>query len=164
MTAKPLSDRLPPRLYDELRDLASRFLRNERGDHTWSATDLVHELYGRLIGELRSASRALVATTMRRLLVDHARARGRDKRGGGQRPLTLTVVENADATTEIDVLDLDAALDELQQIVPRQAQIVELKFFGGLTTEEIAHTLGISRRSVAGDWAMARIWLERRLR
>jgi RNA polymerase sigma factor (TIGR02999 family) len=161
-------DRLIPVVYDELRRRAAAHLRRERRDHTLRPTDLVHETYLRLC-EQNSAWQnrdqffGVASRLMRRILVDHARARGAAKRGRG---LRVTLVEGlmGPAPSEPDLLDLDAALDELQALDDRQGRLVELRFFGGLTLEEGAEVLGVSRATANREWAMAKAWLFRRLK
>lgn len=157
-------DRLVPIVYEELRRLAHRCMRGERGNHTLQTTALVNEAYLRLAGidGLRRRDRAqffaLAATLMRRVLVDHARQRGRRKRGGG-----LTVVsldESAVAPRPgVDVVALDDALERLAAVDPQQGRVVELRFFAGLSVAETAEALGISPATVKRDWATARLWL-----
>lgn len=151
--------------YAELRGLAGRYLGDEREDHTLSATELVHEACLRLKGleEEPIRFRSLVARAMRRILVDHARRVGRKKRGGGWRRVTLGGLVGEDPDVNVDLLELDDALRELASLQSWQAEIVELKFFGGMTTEAIARRVGVSPRTVEADWAMARAWLRRRL-
>jgi RNA polymerase sigma factor (TIGR02999 family) len=158
-------DRLVALVYDELRTLARRHLNRERPDHTLQTTALVNEVYLRLVGLERMQWRdrahffAMTATLMRRVLVDYARSRQRDKRGGG---LSITSIDGHDAAAEsrsIDVVALDAALSQLADIDARQARIVELRFFGGMTVEETAEALEISPATVKREWASARAWL-----
>jgi RNA polymerase sigma factor (TIGR02999 family) len=163
------ADRLLPLVYDELRALAEHNLRRERPDHTLQATALVHEAYIRLVdsGRIRLRNRAhffaLAAQALRRILVDHARNHNRRKRGGGHGKLSLEVIPELSVETDIDVLALDEALDELKQGEPRYAQIVEMRFFGGMTMEEIAELIGVSLTTVERDWRVARAWLFRKL-
>jgi RNA polymerase sigma factor (TIGR02999 family) len=158
-------DRLVALVYDKLRRLARHHLSRERRDHTLQATALVNEVYLRLAGLERMQWRdrahffAMAATLMRRVLVDHARDRARDKRGGG---LSVTSLDGHDAAgpgSSIDVVALDDALARLARIDGRQASIVELRFFGGLTVEETAAVLDISPATVKREWASARAWL-----
>lgn len=155
-------------VYDQLRDLAAALLRRERAGHTLQPTALVHEAFIRLIDSttVNAADRAhfvaIAAGVMRRVLIDHARAHGAAKRGGGRR-LTLRTGADIAKTPEVDVLDLDDALSRLAQLDERQAKVVELRFFGGLTMDEVATVLGLSKRSVEADWALARAWLHREL-
>lgn len=168
-------ERLYPLVYDELRAVAGRCFRSERAGHTLQPTAVVHEAWMRLVGSDQPAYAnrchflAIAATTMRRVLVDHARARDSRKRGGDQTRVTLVpgadeAAGAPDPDVDAAVLSLHAALEELALLDERHARIVELRYFGGLTTEEIAEHLGVSERTVRGDWAMARAWLKRRLR
>jgi RNA polymerase sigma-70 factor, ECF subfamily len=157
-------------VYAELRRMAAAQLRNERADHTLQPTALVHEAYVRLLGrsdvawENRAHFFTTAAGTMRRILVDHARARRAQKRDGALERVGLEraplVLDDEDANRLLIVND---ALDQLAQWDERQARVVELKFFGGLTVEEIAEALGISAKTVKRDWALARAWLLTRL-
>lgn len=163
-------NRLMPLVYDELRALAQSYLRSERPDHTLQATALVHEAYVRLVKqeEVQWRNRAhffaVAAQAIRRILVDHARGHQRAKRGGDRQRLLLDENVAAAAERDLDLVALDEALQALSQLHPRQAQIVELRFFGGLSLEEAAEYLKVSPRTVEGDWAMARAWLHRKLR
>lgn len=164
------AEALLPLVYSELREIADRQLRRERGGHTLQATAVVHEAWLRMAGsaELSPQDRAhfvaLAARSIRRVLVDHARTRGRLKRGRGAERLTLSGLEVAAAgTAQIDMLVLNDLLAELAKLSERQAQIVELRFFGGLTMPEISELLGVSLRTVEGDWTVARLWLTRAL-
>jgi RNA polymerase sigma factor (TIGR02999 family) len=164
-------DRLMPLVYDELRALAGRSLRSERSGHTLQATALVHEAYLKLVDQRqvrwqdRAHFFAVAAKLMRRILVDHARRHAAIKRGGGQpgRPL-----DEADAQAQpaplVDWLALDRALDRLAALDDRQARIVELRFFGGLTIEETARVLQVSAATVKDEWSFARGWLYREMR
>jgi RNA polymerase sigma-70 factor (ECF subfamily) len=156
--------RLIPIVYQELRRLAAHYMKPERTSHTLQATALVHEAYLRLAGQKQPDWRdrthffAVASQVMRNLLVDHARARRRLKRGGGcelqlDEALTLAAFENK------EVLALEEALQRLSRIDPRQERIVELRYFGGLSIEEVATVLGISERTVKREWQMARAWL-----
>ncbi|MFG0274645.1 MAG: sigma-70 family RNA polymerase sigma factor [Phycisphaerales bacterium] len=165
---------LLPLVYDELRALAEHFFRNERASHTLQPTALVHEAYMRLVDSdaIEWKSRAqffvIAAKAMRNILVDHARARGRQKRGGGWQELTLDAVERdfnaGDGANTIDMLALDEALERLAKMDERKARLVELRFFAGLSSEDAARLLDISRTTAAEDWRMARAWLHRELR
>ncbi len=163
-------DRLIPIVYEDLRKVAGRRLRSERPGHTLSATALVHETYLRLMGqhpvhlENRSHFFAVASELMRRILVDHARRRGASKRGGGTVRLTLDVAVVEGTPRDLDLVAVDDALSELATLDTRQARIVEMRFFGGLSTEEAAAVLGISRATVERDWSHARAWLYRRLK
>lgn len=156
-------------VYNELRGLAQAYLRRERADHSLAPTALVHEAYLKLIDQrqVRWQNRAhffaIAAHLMRRILVDHARTRGAAKRDGGQR-VSLQDVQAVMNPPEVDVLDLDAALDKLSSLDPRQSELVELRFFGGLTVDEAAAVMGLAPATVDRDWALARAWLFRELR
>jgi len=159
-------DRLVPLVHDELRRLAEQCMRGERPGHTLQPTALVHEAYLRLIGseiawQDRAHFFAVAATTMRRVLVDHARAKGRAKRAG--RPVSLEDSLLVAPDRADDLLVVDDALDRLTQKDPRAARVVELHFFGGLTYEETAEALGISAATVDRDLRFARAWLHREL-
>lgn len=163
-------ERLMPLVYDELRRLASNYLRRERASHTLQPTALVNEAYLKLVDQrhARWQNRAhffgISAQLMRRILVDHARQHQAAKRGGSkQQRLSITSAERVAKQPEIDLLALNEALDELTVIDPQQAQIVELKFFAGLSIEETAEVLGIGHATVERDWKMARAWLRRQL-
>ena len=167
-------DEMMPVVYDELRVLAARHLRSERPGHTLQTTALVHEAYLRLAGQRqpdwknRAYFFGAVATIMRRILVDHARRRVRDKRGGGIEVLALEEVSEPAASTTsqggIDVEALDQALDKLGAVDARQARIVELRYFSGMTVEEVAEVLSVSPGTVKRDWTVARAWLFAELR
>jgi RNA polymerase sigma factor (TIGR02999 family) len=153
-----------------LRQIAARLLQRERPDHTLEPNALVNELYLRLMGtqpldyQDRAHFLAIAAQTMRRILIDHARARTSAKRGGAQHRVSLSVVGGA--TPEVaceDLLALDAALTELESADPRAARVVELRFFGGLREEDVATALGVSAITVKRDWKAARAWLAARL-
>jgi RNA polymerase sigma-70 factor (ECF subfamily) len=164
-------DALMPVVYGELRKIADAYLRRERSGHTLQPTALVHEAWLRLVRqdqpsfEHRTQFFALAAQVMRRILVDHARRQLRQKRGKGELPLELddAIAAPRSAVDAVDALDLDRALTKLQQIDPDQAQLVELRFFGGLTVEETAAALGISPATVKREWALAKGWLFREL-
>jgi RNA polymerase sigma factor (TIGR02999 family) len=156
-------------VYGELRRLARGFLQRERPDHSLPVTALVHDAFLRLIDQRRVHWRnraqflAIAAQLMRRILVDHARAHLAHKRGAGARVPLTDVAANGDAH-DIDVLALDLALEKLSQHYPRQSQLVELRFFGGLTVMETAAVLGVAPITVKRDWALAKAWLFRELR
>ena len=162
-------DELTPLVYDELRRRARHYLRAERANHTLRPTALVHEVYLRLVNlndldwQDRTHFFALAARQMRRILVDSARARKYQKHGGGAVNVTF---DDAFALAERhpDLVALDDALSALTAQDERKAQVVELRFFGGLTNEEIAAELDISTDTVTRDWQMARLWLRRELR
>jgi RNA polymerase sigma-70 factor (ECF subfamily) len=161
-------DRLMPIVYDELRRTAHNHMRRERASHTLQATALVNEVYMRLVGitnvrwQDRAHFFAIAASMMRRILLDAARARAAGKRGGGE--LRITLREDVLASNQAaDLVAIDDALQVLSQVDPRKAQVVELRFFGGLTVEEMAEVLGISPQSVKRDWKLARAWLLKEL-
>jgi RNA polymerase sigma factor (TIGR02999 family) len=163
-------DRLMPLVYTELRALAERSLRHEPSGHTLQGTALVHEAYLKLVDQRqvrwqdRAHFFAVAAQLMRRILVDHARRHGAAKRGRGRPTLPLEEAEVPAAPTPlIDWLALDEALDRLAALDARQARIVELRFFGGLTIEETAEVLQISQATVKNEWSLARAWLYREL-
>lgn len=162
--------RLFPIVYDELRRLAGAALRRERASHTLQPTALVHEAFLRLVDVTSSGLQdrghfiAIAARAMRRVLVDHARSRDALKRGSGEVRLSIDDVDVAAVDTrDIDLVGLDQALLRLAALDERQARIVELRFFGGLTVEETAVLIGSSDRTVKRDWQMARAWLRREL-
>ena len=158
-------DHLTPLLYDDLRRLARDVLAREQPGHTLSATALVHEAYLRLVDQrrVRWENRAhffgAAAHIMRRVLVDHARAKRAAKRGGGSVRSVLDEDAASVETIAEEVLDLDAALSRLGEVDDRKVRIVEMKFFGGMTNQEVAVTLGISDATVERDWKLARAWL-----
>lgn len=160
-------DDLMPVVYDELRRIAGGLLRSERANHTLQPTAVVHEAYSRLCAAESSnmANRAyffgVAATVMRRVLVDHARARGARKRGGGLARVPLTVDVALDRP--VDLVALDDALDALAVIAPDPARVVDLRFFGGLTVEETASYLDVAPITVKRHWKFARAWLFREL-
>jgi RNA polymerase sigma factor (TIGR02999 family) len=162
-------DQLMPLMYDELRRRAAAFIRRERVDHTLQPTALVHEVYLRLVGQERATWHnraqflAISSEMMRRILVDRARARKVAKRSG--RWARVTLVEDAarSAPREVDVLDLDLALKELSAFDPRKARVAELRFFGGLSLEEVGQVLETSLATSMRDWQAARAWLFKRL-
>jgi RNA polymerase sigma factor (TIGR02999 family) len=158
-----------PLIYEELRRLAEQQLRREPDGHTLSPTALVHEAYMRLIDYTRVewANRAhfmaVASTAMRRILVDHARGHRSLKRGGGLRPVSLDDVELGNEDRAELLVAVDEALDRLKAVEPRQAQVVECRFFGGMTEEETAEALGIGLRTAKRDWARAKSWLHREM-
>ncbi|HKR59803.1 MAG TPA: sigma-70 family RNA polymerase sigma factor [Pyrinomonadaceae bacterium] len=163
-------DRLMPVVYDELHRIARRYFRRERSDNTLQPTALVNEVYIRLVNqsEISWQNRAqffgIAATTMRRILVERARARNASKRGSGDYKLDLTEVADLPAEgNRFDLLALDKALEELASFDPQQCRIVEGKFFGGLSIEETAEVIGVSPATVKRDWALAKAWLFREL-
>lgn len=162
-------ERLMPLVYDELRHIAARYLRKERQDHTLQTTALVHEAYIRLIDQNQAnwQNRAqffgVAAQMMRRILVDHARGHQADKRGGGAAKLSLDeAIEIADQK-EVDLIALDDALNQLAQLDEQQCRVVELRFFAGLTVEEVAEVMKLSPATIKREWSMAKAWLHREL-
>ncbi len=163
-------DSLLPVVYDELKRLAESHLQRERPDHTLQATALVHEAYLRLVDQTRVEWRnrahffALAAKAIRRILIDHARGKKRDKRGGGRKALSLdsalTICQDETAT---DLLELDDALTRFAENDPGKARVVEMRFFGGLSNEETAAILGVTSRTVERHWQYARAWLYREM-
>ena len=162
-------DRLTPLVYDELHRMASRQLRRERADHTLQTTALVHEAYLRLIDQKRAGWKdsahfsALAAQMMRRILIDHARSHRYAKRGGGAPRVSLDDAPEIGVSEEPDVLEVDEALQQLAEVEPDLARIVELRYFGGLTSDQIAEVFGVSVPTVTRRWRMARAWLYRYL-
>jgi RNA polymerase sigma factor (TIGR02999 family) len=163
-------DRLVPLVYEELRRIAHCHMKDERRDHTLQTTGLVNEMFMRMFDVQHVAWRdrqhfiSMASTVMRRVLVDYARHRARDKRGGGVLLTTLGDNDVAEARmTVVDVLALDQALDRLAALDPQQAKVVECRFFGGLTVEETADALDIAPITVKREWAMAKAWLHQQL-
>jgi RNA polymerase sigma-70 factor (ECF subfamily) len=163
------ADALFPVVYRELRAMARGYFRKERPGHTLQPTALVHEAYLRLVDESlvgcagRTHFRVVCARVMRRVLIDYARARGRVRRGGPKKPMPLETDLAALDVESADPVELNNALERLAALDPRQAQVVELRFFGGLTADEVATVLGVSKRSVEGDWTHAKAWLRAEL-
>jgi len=163
------AEQLLPLVYEKLRSIASRQLRLEREDHTLQPTAIVHEAYLHLVQQTgldwpdRAHFFAFAAHLIRRLLVDHARHRNRAKRGGLSRKVMLREMADLALEKSPDVVALDEALNALEKIDPRKAAVVELKFFGGLTLDEIAAELAISPETVSREWRRARAWLYRAL-
>jgi RNA polymerase sigma factor (TIGR02999 family) len=157
-------DRLVPIVYEELRRLAHHYMRGEREGHTLQTTALVNETYLRLAGidglqwRDRAHFFAMAATLMRRVLVDYARQRGRDKRGAGVSVASLDELAIA-SQPAVDVVALDEALERLAAVDPQQGRVVELRFFAGLSVKETAEALGVSAATVKRDWATAKLWL-----
>jgi RNA polymerase sigma factor (TIGR02999 family) len=162
-------DRLMPLVYAELKRMAHRYLARERVGHGLQTTALVHEAYLKLVDQSRAQwqNRAqffgVAAQLMRRILVDHARARDAAKRGAGHSPVSLDEAPTVAATPEQDLVGLDAALTRLSELDPRQGRIVELRFFGGLSVDEAAEVLSLSPATIKREWAMAKAWLYREL-
>ena len=160
-------DELVELVYRPLRDIAQRHLAHERQNHTLQPTALVNELYMKLVEQRqvewadRTHFFAVAAQVMRRILVDHARKRNSEKRGSGIAPLTIDAALDVAAAENVDVVALDVALENLAAVYPRQAEIVELRFYGGLTLDETAAALAISPATVSREWTMARAWLRR---
>lgn len=168
---KAALDEMLPLVYQELRRIAVNHLRRERPDHTLQPTALVHEAYLRLIDQRnvshqnRAQFFGLAAEMMRRILVNHARHRQAAKRGGSAAiRVSMQVAINSLEPENVNLVALDDALETLAAIDPRKGRIVELKFFGGLTTKEIAEVLGVSDATIENDWSMARAWLYREIK
>lgn len=164
-------DSLLALVYDDLREAAARLLRRERSDHTMQATELVHEAFLRMVDQTRCDWQnrahflAIASRAMRRILVDHARRRGSQKRGSGQAKVELDealVVGSEDTDTLVQELEL--ALTKLAQQYPDAARVVEMRFFGGLTHDECALVMGFSRRTATRHWSFAQSWLYREIR
>ncbi len=162
-------ERLLERVYAELRATARGLMSRERIEHTLQPTALVHEAWLKIINQDRVQwqDRAhflgIAARCMRQVLVDHARAHGAAKRGGDFHQVTLDEGLLAGASQELQLLDLDGCLNRLAELDPRASQVAEMRIFGGATVAEIAHNLQVSKRTVDGDWSMARLWLSREL-
>jgi RNA polymerase sigma factor (TIGR02999 family) len=162
-------ERLIPVVYGELRRRAAAFIRRERSGHTLQPTALVHEVYLRLVNQKRAVWQnraqflAVASEMMRRILVDRARARKMAKRSGRWARVTLAEDAALAPPGDVDILDFDRALTELSTFDARKARVAELRFFGGLSLEEVAHTLGTSVATTMRDWQAARAWLFRRL-
>jgi RNA polymerase sigma-70 factor (ECF subfamily) len=164
------ADELLPLVYDELHLLAARLMREQRKDHTLQPTALLHEAYVKLVDkdvrssfESHSHFLAVAAKAMRSVLIDHARRRAAEKRGGARDPITLSQVAAAFEDRTPDLLSLDEALTRLSAMDDSLGRIVELRFFGGLTVEETSRVLGVSEPTVIRGWRIARMWLEREL-
>jgi RNA polymerase sigma factor (TIGR02999 family) len=162
-------DQLMPLVYDELRRLAKSHMRRERGANTLQTTALVHEAYLRLVDQKesnwqnRSHFFAIAAKMMRRILVDHARARQSRKRGGDARQVAFDEALEVSGERAAEMVALDEALTELAEFDERKSRMVELRFFGGLSIEETAEVLGVSPGTVMRDWTLAKTWLQRRI-
>lgn len=163
------ADLLLPAVYEELRALAQSQLGRERAGHTLQATALVHEAYVHLVDQSRSNFRdrqhfiAVATTAMRRILVDHARGRGRVKRGGGMARVSLEAVAGIVAAKDVDIVGLDDALAKLAAVDERKSKLVELRFFGGASIEEAADILGVSTATAKREWQVARAFLYRQM-
>ena len=162
-------DELMPLVYEELRRMARHYMSAEQAGHTLGATVLVHETVLRLIEGVavdwndRNHFFAVCARIMRRVLVDAARARAAEKRGGGAAPLSLSDVPEPADSPHLDLIALDEALETLAKFDARKAKVVELRFFGGLSVEEVADVLNVSPETVRRDWRLARAWMQREL-
>ncbi len=165
-----VTHRLLEAMYPELRNLAQNLMRRERSGHTLQPTALVHEAYVKLVDDAkvqwqdRAHFMGIAARAMRQILVDHARRHSAAKRGGGLQRVTLDEAFGPAHERDFEVIALHDALNKFAQVDARAARVVELKVFGGLKIQEIAHVLDVSKRTVDGDWAMARMWLGRELR
>lgn len=163
------AEKLIPLVYDRLRLLARKLLGHESPAHTLQPTALVNEAYLRMVGQRqvdwqgKTHFFAIAAKMMRRVLVDHARRRLSQKRGGGLHRIELADDLCVSNRNNEDILAVEEALEKLAELDSRQAQIVELRFYGGLTVEEVAEVLGVSKRTVESDWTMLRAWLRREL-
>ena len=161
--------KLVPLVYEELRRLARSYVARERADHTLQATALVHETYLRLADQTqlnwkdRVHFYGIAARVMRRILVEHARAHRSAKRGGLAQKISLEEARQLPAETDVDLLELDSALESFAKDYPRKSEVVELKFFGGLDAKEIAELLQVSEKTVQRDWNFAKLWLCRAL-
>ena len=168
-TSDEVASELLPMVYDELRRLASRRLRQERRGHTLQTTDLVHEAFLRMVNQReadwqdRQHFFAVAAQAMRRILVDHARRHQAEKRIGHQRLVSLDDAPDLAVEPNLDILALDQALRRLETLDPRQAQVVELRAFAGLTLEDVAQILAISQSTVWREWKTAQLWLRREM-
>jgi len=162
-------DRLVPLVYDELHRVAGRHLRREHRNHSLQPTALVHEAYVKLVDQRRVRWKnrahffAIAARLMRRVLVDHARNRNAAKRGGGEPNLSLDDADAVPVEREIPLLALEDALAQLEILDPMQSQIVELRYFGGLSIQETAVVVGVSEATIGREWAVAKAWLFREL-
>ena len=163
-------EKLMPLVYDELRRQAARFLQKERANHTLQATALIHEAYLKLVGQKevewqnRTHFFAIASVAMRRILVDHAKERHREKRGGAAENLPLDEAFQISANEKnIDLIALDEALNRLAKMSARQAKVVELRYFSGLSNDETAEVLGVSKGTVRNDWNIARAWLRQEI-
>lgn len=161
---------LMPLVYDELRRIAAVHLGRERANHTLQPTALANEAYLKLVDQSRAQWKdrahflAVAAEAIRRILIDHARTHRAAKRGAGAAKLTLSFASDVPGpTTDADLLALEDALEKLTQLSPRQAKVVELRFFAGLDVEQTAEALEVSPRTVKGDWRVARAWLQQEL-
>ena len=162
-------DALLPLVYTEMRGIAARALKGERGNHTLQPTALVHEAYLRMVGgenvpwQNRAHFLGCAARVMRNILVDHARAHRAEKRGGGGHKVTLTDALGLAEPRDVDLVALDDALHALAELDEQKSRIVELRYFGGLNEDEVAEVLGVSERTVRRGWTMAKAWLRREM-
>jgi RNA polymerase sigma factor (TIGR02999 family) len=162
-------DQMTPVLYEELRRIARHFLAAERPDHTLQPTALVHEAYMRLVDQRsvdwknRAHFLGVAASMMRRILINHARAQQAAKREGFLNAVSLEDALGVFTNPQVDLLELNTALQQLTDLDPQQARVVELRYFGGLTIEETAEAMGISPATVKRDWGTARLWLMRQI-
>lgn len=169
MTDDRQTDSMVEETYEHMKRLAASYLQMESATVTLSPTVLVHEAYVKLSKQAsdkyqsRGHFLAIAATMMRRILVDHARARNRLKRGGDMVRLVLDEDKTISPSRDSDVLALDEVLEELQKLDTRQARIIEMRFFGGMTVPEVAEVLGLSTRTIENEWKMCRAWLRKRL-
>jgi len=165
-----------PLVYQELRALAGSYLRRQRSDHTLQPTALVHEAYMKMVGQTGSTDAegraqfndrahfmAVAAKAMRQILINHAEKRNAFKRGGGAHKLSIEPHDAIQPDRDIDLLALNEALNRLAALDERKSRVVEARFFGGLTVDEIAHVLKVSKTTVEGDWRLARAWLSNEL-
>ena len=166
---RPAGEQLFADVYTELRALAARYLHRERKNHTLQPTALVHEAYLKLVGQPgvecqgRAHFLAIAAKAMREILVDHARRHRAAKRGGDRHRIALDDNLVIESSRDVDLLALEDALSKLTKLDPRQAQMIELRFFGGLDIAEVAKVMKISKRSAEREWTMVRAWLRREL-
>jgi RNA polymerase sigma-70 factor, ECF subfamily len=166
---KNAAARLMPLVYEELRRRAAEYLRHERPDHTLQATALVHEVYLKLVDQSRANWKdrahfaSVAASLMRRILIQHAREHNREKRGGKLEKLYLDETRELACEQSPDLVVLDDALKSFATTYPREGEVVELKFFGGLEANEIAEVLNVSSKTVLRDWNFAKLWLRREL-
>lgn len=162
-------DRVMPLVYEALHELASGYLRRERPDHTLQPTALVNEAYMKLVDQTRANWRsrghflAIAATAMRRILVDHARGKSRQKRAGEGRRVALTEGAVLDDRDRMDLVALDEALNRLAEVDQRKVRVIEMRFFGELSVKQTAEILDVSSATVKRDWAFARLWLMREM-
>jgi RNA polymerase sigma-70 factor (ECF subfamily) len=163
------AERLFPMIYEDLRELALGYFQRQEGGHTLQPTALVHEAFVKISGSRsrwkdRAHFYAVAAAAMRQILIEHARRKKADKRGGGRDRVTLSNVLTPSGGSEIDVLALNELLTKLEQFDPRQYRVVEMRFFAGASEEEIAEVLGVSRTTVQSEWRSAKAWLGKELR